>query len=149
MPTIAIRNWQALRFSRHTGVITSFVGKHVASGVGIKSWLVEPLYQGHNVTGVLAAFSSRLDAFAELDSAKIHSFADVLAKALTKAASAGSAGNTALEPALVLQLIEHMIPSLQHMVGSEEPRTDSISGSKKTNSDYDPFPSVLSAESAE
>jgi hypothetical protein len=151
-------NDERLRLTLFSTLLTSWrlskgsltqVGKPVASGVGIKSWLVEPLYQGHNVAGVLAAFSSRLDAFAELDSAKIHSFADVLAKALTKAASAGSAENTALEPALVLQLIEHMIPGLQHMVDSEELRTDSISGSQKTNSDYDPFPSVLSAESAE
>jgi hypothetical protein len=97
----------------------------------------------------LAAFSSRLDAFAELDSAKIHSFADVLAQALTKAAAAGSAKNTALEPALTLQLIEQMIPGLQHMVGSDEPWTDSICGFQKTDSDCDPFPSVLNAQSAE
>jgi hypothetical protein len=125
------------------------VSKPVASDSGIKSWLVEPLYQGHNVAGVLAAFSSRLDAFAERDSAKIHLFADVLAQALTKAAAAGSAENTALEPALALQLIEQMIPGLQHMVGSDEPWTDSICGRQKTDSDYDPFPSVLNTESVE
>jgi hypothetical protein len=151
-------NDERLRLTLFSTLLTSWrlskgslpqVRKHVTSGVGIKSWLVEPLYQGRNVAGVLAAFSSRLDAFAELDSAKIHSFADVLAKSLTKAASAGSAENTALEPALVLQLIEHMIPGLQHMVGSEEPRTNSISESQKTNSDYSPLPLVLSAESAE
>lgn len=151
-------NDERLRLSLFSTLLTSWrlsqgsliqVGKPVASGIGIKSWLVEPIYQGHNVAGVLAAFASRLDAFAELDSAKLHSFADVLAKSLTKAASAGSAENTALEPALVLQLIERMIPSLHHMVGGEEPRSDSISGSQKTNSDDDQFPSVLSAESAD
>jgi len=151
-------NDESLRLTLFSTLLTSWrlskgsltqVGKHVAPGVGIKSWLVEPLYQGPNVAGLLAAFSCRLDAFAELDSAKIHLFADVLAKALTKAVSAGSAENTAVEPALVLQLIEHMIPSLRHMVGSEESRIDSISGSHKTNSDYDPFPSVLNTESAE
>lgn len=123
------------------------VGKPVGSDGGIKSWLVEPIYQGHNLAGVLAAFSSRLDAFAELDSAKIHSFADVLAQALTKAAAAGSE-NTALEPALALQLIEQMIPGLQHMVGSDQPWADSICGFQKTDFDHDPFPSVLNAESA-
>src|SRR5215469_4180546 len=34
------------------------VGQPVASDGEIKSWLVEPLYQGHNVAGVLAAFSA-------------------------------------------------------------------------------------------
>ncbi|HST11297.1 MAG TPA: hypothetical protein VLL05_13050 [Terriglobales bacterium] len=122
------------------------VGKPVASDGGIKSWLVEPLYQGHNVAGVLASFSSRLDAFAELDSAKIHSFADVLAQALTKVALASSAESPALEPALALQLIDQMIPGLQHMVGSE-PWTGSTCEFQETDSDYDPSPSVLNAES--
>ena len=151
-------NDERLRLKLFSTLLTSWrlskgsltqMGKPVASGVGIKSWLVEPLYRGHNVAGVLAAFSSRLDAFAELDSAKLHSFADVLAKLLAKATSTGSAEYAALEPALVLQLIEHMIPGLQHMVGGREPGSGSISGSQKTNSDDDPLPSVLSAKSAE
>lgn len=124
-------------------------GKPVASDGGIKSWLLEPLYQGRNVAGVLAAFSLRLDAFAEIDSAKIHSFADVLAQALTKAAAAGSAENSALEPASAMQLIEQMIPSLQRMVGSDESWTDSIGEFQNTDSDYDPFPPVSSAPLAE
>lgn len=134
------------RFSE--GSLTQ-MGKPVASDGGIKSWLVEPLHQGHNVAGVLAAFSSRLDAFAELDSAKIHSFADVLAQALTKAAAAGSAENTTQEPALALQLIEQMIPALQHIVGSDEHWTASTCEFQKTDSDDDPFPSMSNVESVE
>ena len=124
------------------------VGKPVASGGGIRSWLVEPIYQGHNVAGVLAAFSSRLDAFAELDAAKIHLIADVLAQTLTKAAAAGFAKSTALEPALVLALIERMIPGLRNMVGGEGPWSDLIGGVQKTDSNYEPFPEVLNAESS-
>jgi hypothetical protein len=124
------------------------VGKPVASNGGIKSWLVEPLFQGRNVAGVLAAFSSRLDAFAELDSAKIHSFAEVLAQALTKASAAGTAQSPALEPALALQLIEQMIPGLQNMVGSET-WTASTCEFQQTDSDYDAFPPMLNAESVE
>jgi Sel1 repeat/GAF domain len=124
------------------------VGKPVASNGGIKSWLVEPLFQGRNVAGVLAAFSSRLDAFAELDSAKIHSFAEVLEEALTKASAVGSVQSPALEPALALQLIEQMIPGLQHMVGSE-PWTASTCEFQQTDSDYDAFPPMLNAESVE
>ena len=123
------------------------VGKPVASDGGIKSWLVEPLYQGHNVAGVLASFSSRLDAFAELDSAKIHSFAGVLGQALIKVAPASSAESPALEPALALQLIERMIPGLQHMVGNDKPWTSSTCEFQEIDSDYDFFPSVLNAES--
>ena len=124
------------------------LGKPVASDGGIRSWLVEPLYQGHNIAGVLAAFSSRLDAFAELHSAKIHSFADVLAQALAKAAAWSSADSTALEPAQLLQLIEQMIPGLRRMVGKDEPWTDLISGVQKADS-ADALPSVLNTESAE
>jgi putative methionine-R-sulfoxide reductase with GAF domain len=127
------------------GSLTQVV-KPISFDGEIKSWLVEPLYKGQNVAGVLAAFSSRHDAFAELDSAKIHSFADVLGQALTRVGAAGSAKNTALEPALALQLIEQMIPGLQHMVDRDEPRTDSICGLQKTDSDYDPFPSLLNEE---
>lgn len=125
------------------------LGKPVVSGSGTRSWLVEPLYQEHKIAGVLAAFSSRLDAFTELHSAKIHSFADVLAQALRKAAASGSAENTGLEPAQALQLIEQMIPGLQRMVGKDEPWTDSIDGVQETDSAAAAFPSVLNAESAD
>ena len=124
------------------GSLTQVVNP-ISSDGGINSWLVEPLYKGQNVAGVLAAFSSRHDAFAELDSAKLHSFADVLVQALTKVGVAGSAKNTALEPALALQLIEQIIPGLQHMVDRDEL---SICGFQKTDSDYDPLPPGLNAE---
>src|SRR5262249_32672725 len=123
-------------------------GKPVASDGGIRSWLVEPLYQGHNIAGVLAAFSSRLDAFAELDSAKLHSFSDVLAQALARAAALRSAASAALEPAQLLQLIEQMIPGLQRMVGKDEFWAGSLGGVQKSDSD-DASSSVLKAESAE
>ena len=151
-------NSERLRLALLSTLLTSWqvsegsltqVGKPVASDGGIKSWLVEPLYKGQNVAGVLAAFSSRHAAFGELDSAKIHSFADVLAQALTKAGAAGSAKNTALEPASALQLIEQTIPGLRHMVDRDEPWTDSICGFQKTDSDYDPHPPVLKAELGE
>jgi hypothetical protein len=124
------------------------LGKPVGSDGGIKSWLLEPLHQGHNIAGVLAAFSSRVDAFAELDSAKLHSFADVLAQALTEAAASRSTESTALEPAQLLQLIEHMIPGLQRMVGKDELRTDSLGGVQKSDSD-DSIPSMRNAESTD
>jgi hypothetical protein len=150
-------NDECLRLALLSTLLTSWrlsegslmqVDKPVACDGGIKSWLVEPLFQGRNVAGMLAAFSFRPDAFAELDSAKIHSFASVLAQALTKAAATGSAESYAMEPALALQLIEQMIPGLQHMVGSE-PWTGSTCEFQQTDSDYDPFPPMLNAESVE
>jgi Sel1 repeat len=124
------------------------LGKPVGSDCGIGSWLVEPLYQGHNIAGVLAAFSFRLDAFAELDSAKLHSFADVLAQALTKAAALHSRESTAPEPAQLLQLIEQMIPGLRRMVGKDESWSDSIGGVGNSDSGV-ALRSVLNEESAE
>ena len=125
------------------------VGKLAPSDGEIKSWLVEPLYQGRNVAGVLAAFSSKLDAFPELDSTKIHLLADVLAQALTKAMAGASVESTALEPALLLQLIEQMIPGLQRIVDRDTPWADSIAGIEKTDFDHRASLNVSSAESAQ
>jgi hypothetical protein len=123
-------------------------GKPVVSDGAIRSWLVEPLHQGDNIAGVLAAFSSRVEAFAELDSAKLHSFAEVLAQALAKAATLRSTESTAPDPAQLLELIEQMIPGLRRMVGKDEFWAGSLGGDQKSNSD-DAFRSVRNAESAE
>ena len=85
-----------------------------------KSLLVEPIYQGHNIAGALAAFSDELNSFTERDAANIRLIGDVLAQALSKAAEAGLGQSVALEPAAALQLIEHIIPALLRMLDSDE-----------------------------
>ena len=85
-----------------------------------KSLLVEPIYQGHDIAGALAAFSDELNAFTERDAANIHLLADVLEQALSKATEAGLGQSVALEPKAMLQLIERIIPALQRMLESDE-----------------------------
>ncbi len=85
-----------------------------------KSLLVEPIYQGHEVAGALAAFSDELNAFTERDAANMHLLADVLAQALSKATEAGLRQSVALEPTAMLQLIDRIIPALQRMLENDE-----------------------------
>ena len=84
------------------------------------SLLVEPVYQGHNVAGALAVFSDEFNAFTAREVANLHLLADLLAKALRKAAEAGLQESVALEPAAMLQLIERIIPALRRMLESDE-----------------------------
>ena len=150
-------NDERLRLSLLSTLLTSWrlskgslapVGKPVLSEGEIKSWLLEPLYQGRDVAGVLAAFSSRLNSFSKLDSTKIHLLADVLANALTKASAGASAESTAMEPALLLRLIEQRIPGLQHIVDRDTPWADSIARVQKADLDYRAALKVSNAESA-
>src|SRR6267143_2067585 len=85
-----------------------------------KSLLVEPIYQGHNIAGALAAFSDVPNSFTERDAANIRLIGDVLAQALGKAEEAGLGQSAALEPAAVLQLIERIIPALLRMLDSDD-----------------------------
>jgi hypothetical protein len=85
-----------------------------------KSLLVEPIYQGHDIAGALAAFSDELNAFTERDAANIHLLTEVLEHALSKATEAGLGQSVALEPTAMLQLIDRIIPALQRMLESEE-----------------------------
>jgi hypothetical protein len=93
-----------------------------------KSFLVEPIYQGHEVAGALAAFSDELNAFTERDAANIHLLADVLAQALSKATEAGLKQSMALEPIAMLQLIDRIIPALQRMLENDENAPHSMHG---------------------
>jgi hypothetical protein len=106
------------RLGEPTATATVYDASH---GPGCaRSLLVEPIYQGHDIAGALAAFSDELNAFTDRDVADIHLLAHTLAQALSKAAEAGLAQSVALEPAAMLQLIERIIPALQRILESDE-----------------------------
>jgi len=93
-----------------------------------KSLLVEPIYQGHEIAGALAAFSDELNTFTERDAANINLLAGVLEQALSKAAEAGLRQSVALEPTAMLQLIDRIIPALQRMLENDENAPHSMHG---------------------
>ena len=83
------------------------------------SLLVEPIHQGPNVAGALAALSDECNAFTERDGAHLRLLADLLGQALSKTAEAGLQESVTLEPAAMLQLIERIIPALQRMLDND------------------------------
>lgn len=109
-----------------------------------KSLLVEPIYQGTDIAGALAAFSDEFQVFTERDAANIHSLADVLAQALSKAEQAGLKESVALEPAAMLQLIERIIPGLERLLESDESARHSMPGFQQ--SDPEPEPPAASMD---
>jgi putative methionine-R-sulfoxide reductase with GAF domain len=83
------------------------------------SLLVEPIRQGQNVAGALAALSDECNGFTKRDAANLHLLAGLLGQALSKAAEAGLQESITLEPAALLQLIERIVPALQRILESD------------------------------
>lgn len=83
------------------------------------SLLVEPIRQGQNVAGALAALSDECNAFTKRDIANLHLLAGLLGQALSKATEAGLQESITLEPAALLQLIERIVPALQRILESD------------------------------
>jgi len=101
-----------------------------------KSLLVEPIYQGHEIAGALAAFSDELNAFTERDAANINLLAGVLEQALSKAAEAGLRQSVTLEPTAMLQLIDRIIPALQRMLENDENAPHSMHGFRQSEPEH-------------
>ncbi len=85
----------------------------------VKSLLVEPIYQGRNIAGAIAAFATDFDAFTERDASKIRLLAGVLGQALDSASKAGLQQAVALERYALRELIERLIPRLQSLADTQ------------------------------
>lgn len=99
-----------------------------------KSLLVAPIYQGRTITGALAVFSARENAFTERDETNTRLMAGLLAHALDKAAEAQLKQSMTLERAAMQKVIERLIPSLMKLAGPEGTRNG-------TSNSPDPLPS--------
>jgi hypothetical protein len=105
------------------------------------SLLVEPVHQGQNVAGALAALSDECTAFTQRDVANLHLLADLLGQALSKAAEAGLQESVILEPAAILQLIDRIIPALERMLENDENARHSTHGFLHSDPGHE-FPSA-------
>jgi GAF domain/Sel1 repeat len=114
--------------SRATNQTPIGTGYDVSDLHDTNSLLVEPVQQGQNVAGALAALSDECNGFTQRDVANLHLLADLLGQALGKAAEAGLQESVILEPATMLQLIDRIVPALERMLENDENARPSTHG---------------------
>ncbi len=85
----------------------------------VKSLLVEPIRQGRNIAGALAAFGTEFDAFTERDASKLRLLAGVLGQALEQSTKAGLQQAVALERYAMRELIDRLVPGLQVLADNQ------------------------------
>lgn len=85
----------------------------------VRSLIVGPIYRNQTVAGALAAFSTEFDAFDHRDASNIRLLSGLVGSAMERAAQQ-AAPDIALPRQEVLQLIEHIVPTLQRLVKQED-----------------------------
>ena len=81
-----------------------------------ESLLVAPIYQGPTIAGALAIFSENANSFSERDVTNARLLTGLLAHAVDKAASAELKRTVSLERAVILHVIEKVVPNLAGLV---------------------------------
>lgn len=78
----------------------------------VKSLLVAPIYQNHEIAGGIAVFSAEPNVFTEPDRTNIRLLAGLLAHALGKSAETRLKQTVNLERATILRAIDQLVPAL-------------------------------------
>jgi hypothetical protein len=104
------------RLAACQGSADSGVNEESLRGSPVKSLLVSPIYQGSRIAGALAVFSENANSFSERDVTSARLLTGLLAHAVDKAASAKLKHTVTLERAVVLHVIESLVPSLAELV---------------------------------
>ncbi len=123
--TCQISQNSASRAANRTGIGTGYNANDTDD---TNSLLVEPIHQGPNLAGAVAALSDECNAFTQRDIANLHLLADLMGQTLGKAAEAGLQESVTLEPAAMLLLIERIIPALERMLERDESARHSTHG---------------------
>jgi hypothetical protein len=93
----------------------------MAQGTPFKSLLVAPIHQGPKVVGAFAVFSENAHGFSARDVTTARLLTGLLAHAVDKASSARFEHIVSLERAVVLHVIEDLVPTLAGLA-SRKPR---------------------------
>ena len=91
----------------------------MAQGSPFKSLLVAPIYQGPKVAGAFAVFSENAHRFSPRDVTSARLLTGLVAHAVDKAASAKFEHIVSLERAVVLHVIENLVPTLAGLASQE------------------------------
>ena len=91
----------------------------MAQGTPFKSLLVAPIHQGPKVVGAFAVFSENAHGFSARDVTSARLLTGLVAHAVDKAASARFEHIVSLERAVVLHVIEDLVPTLAGLASQE------------------------------
>lgn len=90
----------------------------------VKSLMVEPVRQGHEMAGAIAVFSMEFDAFTEREVSKVRLLATLVGYALQRSAQMGKPAAATLQPAELRELIDREIPGSQDVPGDQDGEPD-------------------------